>query len=147
MIRILNEGTEFTPPRRLLEYWSKKTLRAFGGMGEADISIIFVSKERIQALYSRYAAQNKPTTVLTFPWQECEFPGINERRYLGEILIAPNVVVNTYGSGTKIFRSVLRRITVHAILHLLGFDHGTPAARLNMEQAEQRVLDDDFEFS
>lgn len=142
MIRVLNDGTLYSPPRRLLKYWCQKTLQALRFPGEADISIAFISKGRSRSLYSRYGARNKPTTVLTFPWQESEFPGMSDRRYLGEILIAPSVVAETYGSGAKVFRSALRHITVHATLHLLRFDHGTPAGRQDMEQAERRVLGD-----
>jgi rRNA maturation RNase YbeY len=80
------------------------------------VSISFVRKAEMRKLNRTYRKKDKPTDVLSF--------SMKEGRLLGDVIICPEVAklsAKKYGSS---FRAELARLTVHGILHLLGYDHG-----------------------
>ncbi len=121
-------------PSRLLNQYYQKTLRAAGQKDDWVATIVFISRQKIKKLYRRHAGINKSTTVLAFPWQESNVPG--KIKYLGEIYIAPAVVREKFAAVGVSHKEGLKRIMVHATLHLLDFDHGSAMTLL-----EEAVLE------
>jgi probable rRNA maturation factor len=84
------------------------TLRAVG-VAEGHLSVELVSEGRIRELNRRHRRLDEPTDVLSFP---VDGPGaIPGPRELGDVVICPDQTGD------------LRRATVHAVLHLCGYDH------------------------
>jgi probable rRNA maturation factor len=71
------------------------------------LSLAFVDKAEIQKLNKEFRKKDKPTDVLSF--------NIDEKKYLGEIVICPEVVKEKNENIVWVF--------VHGILHLCGYDH------------------------
>lgn len=141
---MLNVASEvrYRPPKLLLQYWFHKTTNLILG-DKPTAQAIFVSRARIQKLYNDYVKINKATTVLTFPWREGQrIPG-DELAYLGEVYICHQEVESVFGTGAR-FRSGLRRVIVHATLHLLNFDHGTKIEGDKMQKIEKQILGKNF---
>jgi len=83
--------------------------------GTETISLAFVDKAEIKKLNKKFRNKNKPTDVLSF--------NLNEKGYLGEIIICPDVVkenAKKYGVTAK---SETLKVFVHGVLHLCGYDH------------------------
>jgi probable rRNA maturation factor len=107
-------------------------LRALGER-PSGVSVVFVGREAIRDLNARYRGQARPTDVLSFP-----YPGerVDGRRYLGDIVIAPDVAGEHAGvrRGGSL-DTEMRMLLVHGVLHLIGYDHETDSGEMLRLQA------------
>ena len=76
----------------------------------------------MQELNRRWRGQDKPTNVLSFPAAEDE--GF-ERLLLGDIAIAYETMAREAEAEGKSLKAHFSHLTVHGLLHLLGYDHET----------------------
>lgn len=112
--------------------------------GSAEISVRFVDNAMIRALNAKYRSIDAETDVLSFPLGENGVYDVNPSTgayLLGDIVISVEKAVeqaNEYGHS---FDREIGFLTVHSMLHLLGYDHvngGLEAVR--MREKEERVL-------
>jgi probable rRNA maturation factor len=98
----------------------------------AELSVSFVTEREIADLNSRYAGEDAPTDVLSFPMGDVDEHGV---RILGDVVVAPAVGArnNADDPGAE-----LRLLVVHGILHLLGHDHLEDADRAEMWARQER---------
>ena len=98
----------------------------------AELSVSFVTEREIADLNSRYAGEDGPTDVLSFPIGDLDGDGV---RILGDVIVAPTVGVrnNVHDPAGE-----LRLLIVHGILHLLGHDHMDDADRAEMWARQER---------
>jgi probable rRNA maturation factor len=100
-----------------------KTLEYIGRDGW-DLSVIFCGNQWIQELNARFRDTDEPTDVLSFAMGEHADDGAGGSRYLpGDIVIS----LESLAENARYFKvsedEELRRLLVHGILHLDGFDH------------------------
>jgi probable rRNA maturation factor len=105
-----------------------------------DVSLLFCSDEFIRGLNKRFRGRDEPTDVLSFPLGGA-FTEDGERRYTaGDIAIS----LETLEANSKAFNvdedEELRRLLIHGILHLKGFDHATNAPDEEMLVLQERLL-------
>ena len=105
-------------------------------LGRCSFNLAFLTKAEIQDLNKRYAGKNKPTNVLSFPSNE----DLTERRFLGDIAICSELIIEEAMVQGKEIQDHLIHIFVHGVLHLLGFDHGENSSAEQMESLEIRIL-------
>jgi probable rRNA maturation factor len=87
------------------------------GWPEASFSVVFVTDKVMRAYNLRYRHIDKPTDVLSFR---------GEDGYLGDILISTETAwKQTRKSPTLSFDDNIRRLLLHGLLHLSGYDHET----------------------
>ncbi len=80
-----------------------------------DISIIFVTSEKMTAMNSKYRGLKKPTDVLSFSSEE--------DGYLGDIVLCIDEIKKNAHEFHCSVKEELKRDTLHGIMHLLGYDH------------------------
>ena len=97
----INNLTTIVVDEKFLEGVAKKVLKG-ENRKEMDLSVVFVSKDKIRELNKKYRKQDKLTDVLSFG------EGLNE------IVICPAVVKT---------KKNLARVLIHGILHILGHEH------------------------
>ncbi len=93
-----------------------------------EVSVTFTDNNGIQSLNKKFRGMDKPTDVLSFPLfdfeGECDEPPIDEIiSNLGDIVISlerASEQAEEYGHS---FRREVAFLTVHSMLHLLGYDH------------------------
>ena len=103
----------------------------------AEISLRIVGTREARILNRRYRGRDYATNVLSFP---AEFPrGVNSP-LLGDIVISAPVVVREAREQGKSVRDHYAHLTMHGVLHLLGFDHQNERDAEKMEALEKRVL-------
>jgi probable rRNA maturation factor len=93
----------------------------------ADVTITFVTNERIHELNRNYRGIDRPTDVLSFECDNIPFEGEDlgevEEFELGDTIIATDVALaQTEEYGTT-FEEEVTLLTVHSLLHLCGYDH------------------------
>jgi len=87
------------------------------GISERTFSVVFVTDEMIRNYNRKYRGFDKATDVLSFRGDD---------GYLGDILISSETAYNqARRSRTLDFKRNLHRLTLHGLLHLMGYDHET----------------------
>src|SRR6188768_282449 len=95
----------------------------------AELCVTAVDEDTIAELNARWMEQEGPTDVLAFPMDELRPGMVNEEPeegVLGDLVLCPEVAQRqgeTAGHGRD---AELELLTVHGILHLLGYDHAEP---------------------
>ncbi len=127
------------PDESQFELWLLTALRQF--REDAEISIRIVDRAESQSLNLQYRHKDKPTNVLSFPFELP--PGIPESEIdhlLGDLIICAPVVIEEAIQQDKPVLNHWAHLTVHGVLHLLGYDHINDADALEMEQLEKEIL-------
>lgn len=100
----------------------KRTLK-HENVENAYFSIIFVGNEEIQKINREYRGIDKITDVISFAFEDTDKLVYNNTRVLGDIYICiPRMIEQASSYGHSIKRE-LSFLTVHGLLHLLGYDH------------------------
>lgn len=92
----------------------------------AEISVSFVDNEHIRELNSRYRNKDSATDVLSFPLGEDGMYDINEETgacLLGDIVISTERAMEQAEQYGHSLEREIGFLTVHSMLHLLGYDH------------------------
>lgn len=106
---------------------------------DAEVTIRIVDEAESQQLNFDYREKDKPTNVLSFPFQ-CP-PGI-ELPLLGDLVICAQVVAREAAEQGKTLQAHWAHMVVHGSLHLLGFDHINEDDAEEMEAEEIQILHD-----
>jgi probable rRNA maturation factor len=136
----------WAPRRAEFERWAAatladRTLRArvpSGAARSAAISIRVVGAARSRTLNARYRNKDRPTNVLSFGGAGRMPDGSTD---LGELVLCAPVVAREASSQGKSEAAHWAHLTVHGVLHLLGFDHEGPREARKMEAMEIQILD------
>lgn len=104
---------------------------------DTEITIRIVDEAEIQALNATYRGKDKPTNVLSFPF---EMPEGIELPLLGDLVICRQVVEREAVEQSKPLEAHWAHLAVHGTLHLLGYDHLTDAEAEEMEGLETRIM-------
>jgi probable rRNA maturation factor len=103
----------------------------------AELSIRIVTAPESQRLNARYRGQHKPTNVLSFP---CPVPLVPMQAPLGDLVICAQVVAREARLQRKRPEAHWAHMTVHGVLHLLGYDHLKKKQAERMEALETDIL-------
>lgn len=124
---------------------------------EPEVSVTLVSKEEIHRLNREYRGVDNPTDVLSFPMAEYGTPAdftdsVFEQSktvspetgelMLGDIVLCPEVV---FEQADEYGHSKLREfsfLVVHSLLHLFGYDHMEETERTEMEQLQEKIMNE-----
>jgi probable rRNA maturation factor len=121
----------------------------------ADLSMLLVDEAHMTNLHEKWMDEPGPTDVLSFPMDELRphvIAGPNRARgqqedepepvLLGDVVLCPQVAAaqaKQHGHSTQ---SELELLTVHGVLHLLGYDHADPEEEAEMFGLTSELLRD-----
>ncbi len=113
------------PDEEQIRDWVAGTLLASNANKVAgfDLAVRLVGEEESQALNRRYRQQDKPTNVLSFPFDGLTGLPAVAIRPLGDLVICVPVVEREAREQGKQAFSHWAHMVVHGTLHLLGYDH------------------------
>ena len=117
--------------------WAEAALAGARHRKPAEISIRIVTAREGRLLNQQYRDRDYATNVLSFP---VELPRGVKSPLLGDIVICAPVVAREAREQGKSGRDHYAHLTVHGVLHLLGFDHQNGKDAAKMEALETRVL-------
>lgn len=123
------------PSEQQIQQWLEAAILPF--QTEAEVTVRIVDEAESQQLNFDYREKNKPTNVLSFPF-ECP-PGI-ELPLLGDLVICAQVVASEAAEQQKTLTAHWAHMVVHGSLHLLGFDHINDDDAAEMEAEEIQIL-------
>ena len=131
---------DITAVRRAIE-----TVGRLYGAEDADVSVTLTDDAHIHELNRIYRAVDRPTDVLSFALTESEEPeivGAQGHDVHGDLVISlEHVAAQAEEYGHSPLRE-LSFLTVHGMLHLLGYDHMEEAERQEMEEEQRHVMEE-----
>jgi probable rRNA maturation factor len=127
----------------MLRRVTAEALRHEGIEGEIALSVVITDDGAVRELNREFRDVDAPTDVLAFGiGEESDFvtaPG--EPAYLGDVIISyPRAVIQAEEYGHSINRE-LALLTVHGVLHLLGYDHVDEVERTEMWARQNEILE------
>jgi probable rRNA maturation factor len=143
MIAELDVALSYGCPRRgvpastSFARWAQAALAAAGAQGAFQLSIRVVDADEGLALNRDFRGKAYATNVLSFP-ADAVFPG--GPRLLGDLALCAPVIEREAGEQGKRPAAHYAHLTVHGVLHLLGYDHEAEAAAAAMEALELKAL-------
>lgn len=110
---------------------------------QAELSVLFVTTEVMTELHVKWMDEPGPTDVLSFPMDEMR-PGRSgeppPEGTLGDIVLCPEVAATQAKDAGHSAEEEMLLLTVHGILHLLGYDHAEPEEEKEMFALQRKLL-------
>lgn len=100
------------------------------------ISISFSGDKKIMELNSCFRKKKLPTNVLSFPSNN----KFNNTLFIGDIIFSFETILKEAKKDNKTVENHLIHLFVHAVLHLLGYEHETEEQAKKMENLEIKIL-------
>ncbi|MCX2969861.1 MULTISPECIES: rRNA maturation RNase YbeY [Streptomyces] len=113
----------------------------------SELSVIVVDTEAMERLHVQWMDLPGPTDVMSFPMDELRPPGKDDdeppQGLLGDIVLCPEVAARQAEQAptAHTMDEELQLLTVHGVLHLLGYDHEEPGERAEMFGLQQAIVD------
>ncbi len=132
------------PTKQQFQLWvdialdlAHKHLKTNNCQTDYELTLRIVSKKESQCLNAQYRTQDKPTNVLSFPFEVPEGITLN---LLGDLIICADIIAIEAKDQRKSNIDHWAHIVIHGCLHLLGFDHISDIEALEMESLEIEIL-------
>ena len=142
-IEVLNESGLEVDVRRLsrLAQFVMAQMRVHP---QAELCIKAVDEDTIAELNGQWMEKEGPTDVLAFPMDELRPGKVNEEPeegVLGDLVLAPSVAERQGEEAGHGREAEIDLLTVHGILHLLGYDHAEPEEHAVMFGLQGELLE------
>lgn len=113
----------------------------------SEVSVTFVTNDRIQEINREYRSKDAPTDVISFAMEEMgegeiQLSGVDMPRLLGDIIISTAKVQEQAEEYGHSYMRELGFLAVHGFLHLLGYDHETKEDEVRMFSLQKAILDE-----
>lgn len=125
------------PTSASFHQWVEAALRGARRRKATELSIRIVDTDEGRTLNRDYRHKDYATNVLSFP---VELPPGVKLPLIGDLVICAPVVAREAAEQGKRPRDHWAHMTVHGVLHLLGYDHIEDAEAEAMEALETRIL-------
>ena len=120
---------------------ARNVLKSAGYGDDAEVSLVFVDDEYIQELNHLYRGLDCPTDVLSFAMMEGEPVACGKNVILlGDVVISLQTVERQAKEYGHSFLREAAYLTVHGVLHLLGYDHQEEDKREIMRRQEDEIM-------
>ncbi len=111
-------------------------MRHMGLHEDCDLAISIVDESRMSELHEEWMDLKGPTDVLSFPMDEL-VPHSPEPGIVGDIVLCPQFALAQAKNGLE---AELHLLTIHGVLHCLGYDHAEPAQEKAMFDLQESIL-------
>lgn len=136
-LQIAASDSNDIPSQDKIQQWLTFILPQF--VNEAELTIRIVDEQESQYLNNLYRHKDRPTNVLSFPF---ESPVEMETPLLGDLVICKQIVQKEAQEQNKSLESHWAHMIVHGCLHLLGYDHIDDNEAQEMESIEIDIMAD-----
>ncbi len=110
---------------------------ALSGSGPAMVNLRIVDEAEGWALNREWRGKDSATNVLSFP---ADHPDVDGVRVLGDVVLCAPVIAREAVEQGKLIEAHWAHLTIHGLLHLLGFDHINAQEAQTMEAREIELM-------
>jgi probable rRNA maturation factor len=143
-VAIENRQKSVRVEMRPLQRFLAKVIQELG-LDKESVAVCLIDDSEMARLNGQYRNKRRTTDVLSFPAEERRRPsslrgGVRKLRgsFLGDIAISPVVARRNARSFGRHLGDELRILTLHGVLHLLGYDHETDRGEMNLVEMRLR---------
>jgi len=122
---------------------ARATLEMETAVADVSLSVVVTDDTEIQALNRQYRGLDAPTDVLSFggePTEPSFVTAVEEPPYLGDVVLSFHRAQEQAAERGHSTEEEVKLLIVHGILHLLGYDHGTPEEKARMWAKQDAIL-------
>jgi probable rRNA maturation factor len=105
---------------------------------DKEVSFVLTNDSQIQNLNKMYRKKDRPTDVLAFAMGEGEYAGV-AGELLGDVIVSVPTARKQASARGRPLLAELTMLLAHGLLHLLGWDHDTPAKDRRMRAETDRL--------
>ena len=134
-LQIATENIEGLPTEEQIVQWATGAVQPEGN--EVEMTVRIVDEAESHELNLTYRGKDRPTNVLSFPF-EC--PDEVELPLLGDLVICRQAVEREASEQEKPLMAHWAHMVVHGSLHLLGYDHIEDDEAEEMESLETQIM-------
>ena len=134
-LQIASENIDGLPTLEQIEQWATAAVQPESD--DVEMTVRIVDETESQTLNRTYRAKDRPTNVLSFPF-EC--PTEVSLPLLGDLVICRQVVEYEAAEQKKPLMAHWAHMVVHGSLHLLGYDHIDDSEAEEMESLETKIM-------
>lgn len=127
----------YLPTDDELQHWATAALQERTEFTEPELTIRLVHNDESQELNRDYRGKDKPTNVLSFPF---DAPPEVPIELLGDLIICAPVVQAEASEQGKTPQAHWAHMVIHGCLHLLGYDHIKDDEAETMENLERQIM-------
>lgn len=126
MVEVVNAQRKIRIDR---QHWQKYALAVLKELDKEneDVTIGFVSEQRIRRMNREFRGKDRPTDVLSFPGANDDLAGSS----LGDVVISAETAARQASKNGLSFEQEIAQLVLHGLLHLAGFDHETDGGKMN----------------
>ena len=143
-IELLNQ-TDYKncPSQEQFQTWlnaafsNDEIIRTIADTTRKNITLVIVNCDQMQLLNAEFRQKNYPTNVLSFPDES--LPGEIPESW-GDIVFCYETILNEANSQSISWLNHFAHLTIHGLLHLLGYDHENDREAIHMESLEIKIL-------
>jgi probable rRNA maturation factor len=109
-----------------------------------EFSLVLSDDDQLQQLNKIYRGKDRPTDVLSFSMREGDFARLHAAlpsALLGDVIVSVPTARKQAKEQDRPLVDELTMLIAHGLLHLLGWDHDTPAKDKRMRAETQRLCD------
>ena len=138
-VQLAVEKENDLPTEEQLCLWATTALLKRTEHEEPELTIRIVDEAESQELNHEYRGKDKPTNVLSFPF---EAPAHVPIPLLGDLIVCKQVVEHEAVEQGKTLTAHWAHMIIHGCLHLLGYDHIEDEEAEEMEGIEKVIMKD-----
>ncbi|MFT3715591.1 MAG: rRNA maturation RNase YbeY [Gordonia sp. (in: high G+C Gram-positive bacteria)] len=145
-IELFNESGVDAPNDEIIEV-ARFAMARMDVHPAAELSIQLVDNDTMADLHMQWMDLPGPTDVMSFPMDELTPGGRPDASepgpaMLGDIVLCPEFAADQAKKQNHSYEHELAVLTVHGVLHLLGFDHAEPEEKKEMFGLQNQILQD-----
>ena len=140
---LLSNNQEIPVDEELIYKVAGRVLLHEGAPDSVELSIALVDEAEIQRLNKTYRDKDAPTDVLSFESSD-EMDRGDIPLILGDVVICPAIAAAQAQEYGQTFDEEMSLLTIHGVLHLLGYNHESDAEAEEMERIERKLLSEIF---
>ena len=138
MVFIRNESEHPDIDEKVIRQAASATLGMHGSQA-CEVSVLLTNDNAIQSLNRQYRDIDAPTDVLAFAMREGDSEPLNPH-LLGDLVISVPAAQRQADAHNHSLDVELANLTVHGVLHLLGYDHRISADATVMFEKQEAIL-------
>lgn len=105
-----------------------------------EVSVLLTDDAEMTVLNSEYRGIDTPTDVLAFAMREGEDNQAVHPMLLGDVVISLETAARQAAAAKHSLETEVAFLTVHGVLHLLGYEHETPEEEAGMFAMQETIL-------
>lgn len=138
MVEVINQQRKIKIEVAHFQSFTQKAVESINEAKGKELSVAFVSDKRIKELNKIFRDKNKPTDVLSFPYEPDQYDFLETENFLGDIVISLETAQKQATENSLTLEHEIKQLILHGILHLCGYDHETDEGEMNSKELSLR---------